>query len=98
MPFLIGPTQVSFVAGQSITENIIIAQEVVHSMRVKKGKDRWMAIKVDLEKAYDWIRWEFVEDTLNDVSFSHNFIRVIIHCISSCTMQLLQNGCLTNEF
>lgn len=32
LPNLIGPRQASFVPGQHITENIIIAQEVVHSM------------------------------------------------------------------
>lgn len=53
LPDLIGPHQTSFVPGQHITENIIIAQEVVHSMRRKMGKKCFMAIKVDLEKAYD---------------------------------------------
>ncbi|KAE8719076.1 hypothetical protein F3Y22_tig00109978pilonHSYRG00090 [Hibiscus syriacus] len=31
----------------------MVAQEVIHSMRHKRGKTKWMAIKVDLEKAYD---------------------------------------------
>ena len=53
MPKLIGPMQSSFVLGRHITDNIIIAQEALHSMRNKKGKVGWMAIKVDLEKAYD---------------------------------------------
>ena len=53
LPDLIGPHQTSFVPGQHITENIIIAQEVVHSMRRKMGKKCFMAIKVNLEKAYD---------------------------------------------
>ncbi|KAK9232243.1 hypothetical protein WN943_022488 [Citrus x changshan-huyou] len=50
---LIGPTETSFVPGRHITENIIIAQEVIHTMRRKSGKIGQMLIKVDLEKAYD---------------------------------------------
>lgn len=50
-PSLIAQNQVSFVAGRQVTDNIIIAQEIVHSMRTKKGKKSWMAIMVDLEKA-----------------------------------------------
>lgn len=55
-------------------------------MWVEEGKDKQMTIKVDLEKTYDRIRWEFVKNTLIDVGFPHNLIRVIMHCISSCTM------------
>ncbi|XP_038997979.1 uncharacterized protein LOC120123032 [Hibiscus syriacus] len=44
--------------------DIIGASEVIHSMRTKKDKEGWMAIKVDLEKAFDRIRWDFIVDTL----------------------------------
>lgn len=36
-----------------MTENILIAQEILHSFHTKRGKGGYMAIKVDLEKAYD---------------------------------------------
>ena len=57
MPSLISHHQTSFVHGHSIIDNIIISQEVVHSMRIKKGKGGWMAIKIDLEKTFDRLRW-----------------------------------------
>lgn len=38
LPRLIGPNQTSFIPGRHITENIVIAQEVIHFMRKKKGK------------------------------------------------------------
>lgn len=59
MPLLIHPSQTSFVAGRNIHDNIIVAQEILHSMRNKKGKTGWMAIKIDLEKAYDRLSWSF---------------------------------------
>src|SRR4051812_43067631 len=40
IPSIVGPAQTSFVSGRHITENIIIAQEVIHTMRTKTGKTR----------------------------------------------------------
>lgn len=61
MTQLIGPNQASFVPGRHIIDNILVAQEVMHSMHIRKGKTAWMALKVDLEKAYDRIQWSFFE-------------------------------------
>lgn len=57
---LIGPHQTIFVPGRHIIEKIIAAQEVIHSMRKKTGRRGYMAIKVDLEKAYDRLSWNFI--------------------------------------
>ena len=50
---VVTPMQSSFVPGRHIPNNIVITQEVVHSMRQMKGKDGFMAVKVDIKKAYD---------------------------------------------
>ncbi|XP_028804491.1 uncharacterized protein LOC114759480 [Neltuma alba] len=92
MPVLTLPYQSSFIHGRSITDNIIIAQEVVHSMRTKTGKVGWMAIKVDLEKAFDRLRWDFILDTLQDARLPSSMITLIMKCISSSSMQVLWNG------
>ncbi|KAH9685635.1 putative ribonuclease H protein [Citrus sinensis] len=64
LPQLIGPAQTSFVPGRHIIENVIVAQEIIHSMKNKGGKTGQMAIKVDLEKAYDRLSWDFIQETL----------------------------------
>jgi hypothetical protein len=63
LPKLISPTQCSFVPGRQISDNIVIIQEVLHTMKLKKGRKGIMAIKLDLEKAYDRLSWEFIRDT-----------------------------------
>lgn len=45
----------SFIPGYYIIENIVVAQEVIHSMRRKTSGRSQMVIKVDLEKAYNWL-------------------------------------------
>ncbi|KAA3477067.1 reverse transcriptase [Gossypium australe] len=44
-----------FIVGRNTTDNIVIAQEVIHSIKSCKSR-KWMAIKIDLEKAYDWVQ------------------------------------------
>lgn len=83
MRLLIGPQQCSFVPGRQSSDNIIITQEVVHSMKCKKGSISWTAIKIDFEKAYDRLRWCFVKDTLLDAGFPQKFVNLVHICISS---------------
>ncbi|XP_019197165.1 PREDICTED: uncharacterized protein LOC109191032 [Ipomoea nil] len=64
---LIDPHQTSFVPGRQISDNILIYQEVLNSMKNKKGKGGWMTMKIDLEKAYDRLSWDFIKDTVEDI-------------------------------
>ena len=98
MPVVIAPTQCDFIRGRSGSNNIIIAQEVIHKMRTAEGKKGYMAIKIDLEKAYDHLDWLFVVDSLRDVGLNDQLISLIWHCILSTSMNILWNGECTREF
>ncbi|CAA7044678.1 unnamed protein product [Microthlaspi erraticum] len=95
---LIGPEQASFIPGRLSTDNIVLVQEAVHSMRRKKGRQGWMLLKLDLEKAYDRIRWDFLEDTLTAAGFSESWIQWIMKCVTGPVMNLLWNGEKTEAF
>lgn len=56
---------------------LLFAQEVFHSMRKKKGSKGWMAIKIDLEKAYDRLSRSFIKDTLEDIGLPNHLINII---------------------
>ncbi|KAH1072633.1 hypothetical protein J1N35_024961 [Gossypium stocksii] len=60
MSSLITANQTSFIGGRNIMDNVIIDQKVIHLMWHKKGKNGWMAIKIDMEKAYDRLRWSLM--------------------------------------
>lgn len=53
-----------------------------------------MAIKVDLEKAYDKLRRDFIHDTPKDVGLPKEFIQIIIECITTARVQILWEGIL----
>lgn len=98
MGTLVNPCQSSFIPNRQSRDNINVAQEVFHSMRTKKGKVGWMAIKIDLEKAYDRLSWSFIKETLDDIGLPKNFVDLICHCISSSRLRMLWNGEALEEF
>lgn len=95
---VVAPTQASYVPGRQITDNIVIFQEVLHSMRTKQGKTSFMAIKIDLEKAYDRLRWSFIQDTLVELKLPDSLNKVIMECITTPSLQILWNGEPTETF
>ena len=42
-----------FALGRLINDNIMLAYEIMHSFKNKKGKMGYMNVKLDMEKAYD---------------------------------------------
>ena len=73
---LTSPLQSNFVPRRQIGDNIVIMQEIMHSMRFKEGKKGWMDIKIDLEKTYDKLKWSFLQETLEDMQLPHRLIQV----------------------
>jgi len=57
---IIGPLQGSFILCRGTTENALIAQEIMHYMNHSKSKKGSLAVKLDLEKAYDRVEWDFL--------------------------------------
>lgn len=82
----------------NISDNIIISQEAIHTIKNTESKQGFMIVKVDLEKAYNRVRWDFLEDTLYETGLLVSLIRTIVGCVTSSSMQLLWNGALTDSF
>lgn len=61
-------------------------------MKRKSGKIRSLAVKVDLEKAYDKINWNFLEKVLVEVGFNDKLRQLILFCIKSSRLSIIWNG------
>ena len=57
-----------------------------------------MILKIDLEKAYDHMKWSFVRDVLFSLGFHNDTVELILSCISSTSVSLLFNGEQLEEF
>lgn len=57
--------------------------EVMHVMNTKKRVKPWMAIKLDMEKAYDRVDWDFILQSLKELGFDEKWITWIEQCIKN---------------
>ncbi|KAL6272731.1 hypothetical protein ACE6H2_023423 [Prunus campanulata] len=98
MTKLVSPNQVSFVPGRQITDNIVIAQEVLHKFKMAKGKKGFIAWKIDLSKAYDRLHWHFIQEVLWEVGIRGRILELLMQCISTVQYKAILNGELTAAF
>ena len=89
---IIGPYQSSFLPGRGTSDNSIVLQEIVHFKRKSKRKKGYVAFKLDLEKAFDNVNWDFLHHCLKDFGFPDITIKLIMHCVTSPTFSILWNG------
>ena len=92
MKQLVSPFQAAFIPRRKGLDNMIIAQEILHSMEKKKGRSGVMVLKIDLEKAIDRLEWSFIREILIHFNFPSDLIAIIMDCISSSSVSVLFNG------
>jgi hypothetical protein len=74
--------QSAFIKGRCLHEGVLALHEICHELRVRK--QRGLILKLDFEKAYDRVNWEF----LREVFLRKGFSPMLVHRL----MQLVQGG------
>lgn len=74
-----------------------MAQELFRNYHRAHGPAR-RAMKIDLKKAFDSVRWEFLFDVLNHFKFPPKFIFWLRACITSTKFSVKVNGSLCGFF
>jgi hypothetical protein len=70
-----------------------VAYEALHTMPTRmRGKKGFMAIKLDMSKAYDRVEWGHLEATMRRLGFAKVWIDLIMKCVSSVSYSVLVNG------
>ncbi|XP_022143310.1 uncharacterized protein LOC111013210 [Momordica charantia] len=88
LPSTIAQHQSAFVRGRQITDAILVANEVVDLWCC--SKKRGIIIKLDLEKAFDKLNWDFLYKVLYQKA--DKWISSIIGCTSTVSYSILLNG------
>ena len=89
---LLGLTKLVFSRGRQTIDNVIITQEVIHTLENSKSKKGGLVFKIDLEKAYDKISWNFLKNVLVNFNFNKNWINLIMSCVARGQTSILWNG------
>ncbi|GJZ75843.1 RNA-directed DNA polymerase, eukaryota, reverse transcriptase zinc-binding domain protein [Tanacetum coccineum] len=63
VPKIDTPNKSAFIPGRHIQDNILITQELLKGYKRKQGAKR-CAMKIDIQKAYDTISWDFLKEVL----------------------------------
>lgn len=93
LPSLISESQAAFVKGKLISDNILVAHELLHALSSNnKCSKEYITVKTDISKAYDRVEWAFLKDTMLALGFDARWVSLIMECVSSVRHQVLING------
>ena len=71
----------------------MVAFETLHYMRNhSSGETGYMALKLDMSKAYDRVEWAYMEKLMKKMGFGDTWVNLMMLCISKATYSVLING------
>ena len=91
LPRLISPQQSGFVRGRLISDNFLLAKELIQSLNVKVWGANIM-FKLDMTKAYDRVFWPVLMAVMRSFGFCEVWIDMVWILVSGCHFSLLING------
>lgn len=74
LPAAIEPNQSAFVKGRLLLENVILATKIVNGYHLPIISDR-STLKLDISKAFDTVKWNFITSVLQAMGLPSQFIR-----------------------
>ena len=84
--------QSAFLSERLISNNIFVAFETLHYLNRKTTRKLgYMALKLDMSKAYNRVKWEFLEKIMNHLGVAEKMVKIIMSCLQSVSYSVLLN-------
>ncbi|XP_074314579.1 secreted RxLR effector protein 78-like [Silene latifolia] len=91
MPSIISHNQQAFMSGCLISDGCLLAREIMNFITTR-GTTCYAALKLDMNKAFDRVSWEFILSLLDKFEFSKALRLLIQQCITTVSYHILING------
>jgi hypothetical protein len=95
MDLVISSNQSAFIKGRNLVDGVLVVNEVVDW--AKKTKNECLIFKVNFEKAYDLVDWDFLDYMLRRCGFCEKWIGWVRACTFAGNLSVLLNGSPTGE-
>ncbi|KAL1191161.1 putative mitochondrial protein [Cardamine amara subsp. amara] len=93
LPDIVSEAQGAFMSRRLISDNILIAHEMVHALRTNLDyNEDFMAIKTNMSKAYDKVEWDILKVLFKKLGFDDQWAKWVMACIRSVSFYVLVNG------
>ncbi|CAL2271420.1 unnamed protein product [Prunus armeniaca] len=93
LPEIISPAQNVFVPNRQIQDNILLAHEAFHLLKLRKSTKLYaLGMKLDMNKVYDRVEWNFLEAIMRKLGFANKWVRLIMSLVKSVELALVING------
>ncbi|XP_071741242.1 uncharacterized protein [Rutidosis leptorrhynchoides] len=96
LPSLVSSGKSAFLKGRFILDGVLIANETIDYLKASRKKG--IIFKVDFEKAFDSLNWQFLFEVMKSMGFGRKWVKWIESCLKSASISVLVNGSPTNEF
>jgi Reverse transcriptase (RNA-dependent DNA polymerase) len=96
MHSLVDQSQSTFIKGRYILDNVLAANEIIHA--TKQAKHSGVVLKVDFEKAYDRVNWDFIREILLSRGFGLTWTNWIMKLLQGAQTCVNINGSPTQYF
>ena len=93
---LIACDQTGYIKGRYIGENIRTVQDMISYLKFKN--ESGILLLIDFEKAFDTVRWSFIDKALKTFNFGNSFRKWVEVLYTNIQSAVLNNGYLTNFF
>ncbi|XP_071735979.1 uncharacterized protein [Rutidosis leptorrhynchoides] len=90
IPNLVNFEQSGFIKGRNIMDGALIANETISFLKNNRRKS--LVFKVDFEKTFDCLNWEYLEEIMSIIGFGKRWIKWILYCLNIATVSVLVNG------
>jgi hypothetical protein len=87
---IIGKNQTWFVKGRNILEGVVVLHEILHELH--RSKARNLVLKIDFEKAYDRVRWDFLKKVMRGRGFPNKWIEWAMRTVREGRVYINVNG------